>query len=57
MSALLKLAYLFFFFGLAGRDEAIDVRGPEQDIEVVNAEEVIGRSNTTAVAVNAAVNW
>eukprot|EP00985_Skeletonema_marinoi_P023283 scaffold15415_cov66-Skeletonema_marinoi.AAC.1 len=58
VSALLKLAYLFFFFGLAERDETLDARGVEEVIEAVKAEAVIGsRSTTTAAAASAAVKW
>ncbi len=57
VSALLKLAYLFFFFGLAGRDEFIDARGVEVIVlfEAVKAFEVIGSDNIIAAAAIAAV--
>lgn len=59
MSALLKLAYLFFFFGLAGRDDTVDAdaRGVEV-LDAVKAKEVLGSDNNTAAAAAiAAVNW
>jgi len=49
VSALLKLAYLFFFFANE-RDEIIDARGVEEVIEAVKAEDVIGSKSTTAAA-------
>jgi len=57
VSALLKLAYLFFFFGLAERDETIDARGVEEVIEAVKAEDVIGSRSTTTAAASAVVKW